>query len=128
MHFRVRYSETDSMGSYYNSRVLEWFERGRTEACRSTGKPYRQWEEDGLRLPVIEAGARYLGRAQYDDRLKMTTTVSMSGKARMRFDVIIEHADSGLPVCSGFTIHAVTDATGKPIRPPQWALALIGAG
>ena len=28
---RVRYSETDQMGTFYNSRALEWFERGRTE-------------------------------------------------------------------------------------------------
>ncbi len=32
--FRVRSSETDQMGTFYNSRPLEWFEMGRTELLR----------------------------------------------------------------------------------------------
>ena len=124
-YLRVRYSETDQMGTYYNSRALEWFERGRTEACRATGVPYRQWEERGVRLPLVEAHLEFLGTARYDDLLKMTTTVSMHSKARMRFDVVIEQAGAAAPVCRGWTIHAVTDAAGKPVRPPRWALELI---
>jgi acyl-CoA thioester hydrolase len=123
--FHVRYSETDQMGTYYNSRALEWFEFGRTELCRATGTPYRQWEDRGVMLPLVEAHVRYLGKASYDDRLKMTTSVSMAGRARLRFDVAIEQADRGTAVCSGYTIHAITDTTGKPIRPPQWVLDVI---
>ncbi len=123
--FRIRYSETDQMGTYYNSRALEWFEYGRTELCRATGKPYRQWESEGVLLPVMEAHVEYVGKAQYDDLLKMTTSVSMSGRARMRFDVTIEQAEGGALVCRGYTIHAVTDPSGKPIRPPQWVLETI---
>jgi len=127
-YFRIRYSETDPMGTYYNSRVLEWFECGRTELCRATGTPYREWEARGVMLPVIEAHVKYQGMARYDDRLKMTTTAGMSGKARMRFDVRIERADTAEPVCRGHTVHAVTDAAGKPIRPPRWVLELLETG
>jgi acyl-CoA thioester hydrolase len=123
--FRVRYSETDQMGTYYNSRVLEWFECGRTELCRATGRPYRHWEQLGVMLPLTEAHVEYQGPARYDDRLKMTTTLTMPGRARMRFDVTIQHADSGEPVCCGYTVHAVTDTAGKPIRPPDWLRNLI---
>jgi len=55
----------------------------------------------------------------------MITTVSMQSKARMRFDVVIEQAGTGGPVCRGWTVHAVTDTSGRPIRPPGWALELI---
>jgi hypothetical protein len=41
---RVRYSETDQMGTFYNSRALEWFECGRTELLRQLGIPYAQME------------------------------------------------------------------------------------
>jgi acyl-CoA thioester hydrolase len=122
---RVRYSEIDAMGTYYNSRALEWFERGRTELCRATGTPYSEWERRGVMLPVTEAHVEFLGKAVYDDLLKMSTTAVMTGRARIRFDVTIEQADSGRPVCRGYTIHAVTDATGKPIRPPQWVVELL---
>jgi len=125
VHFRVSYGETDKMGGYYYSRPLEWFERGRGELLRAMGKPYSEIEPLGVLLPVTEAHIEYQGRAEYDDLLKMTSTLSMAGKARVRVDVQIEHADTGRPVCRGYTVHAVTDTSGKPIRPPKWLVELI---
>jgi acyl-CoA thioester hydrolase len=122
---RVRYSEIDAMGTYYNSRALEWFECGRTELCRATGTPYTEWERRGVMLPLVEAHVEYLGKAGYDDLLKLTTTATMHRRARIRFDVVVEQADSGRPVCRGHTVHAVVDGTGKPIRPPEWVIALV---
>lgn len=122
---RVRYSETDGMGTYYNSRVLEWFECGRTELCRTLGKPYSEWERDGVMLPVVTAHVDYQGRARYDDLLQIRTTVSLSGRARLRFDMEIDQSDSGQPVCRGYTVHAITDLTGKPIRPPRWLMDIV---
>lgn len=125
LQFRVRYSETDQMRTYYNSRPLEWFERGRNELLRELGKPYREMESMGLLLPVKEAHVEYLGRAEYDDLLKMTCTLARAGKARVRVDVEIEQAESGRPVCRGYTVHAITDASGKPMRPPEWFVELL---
>ena len=117
---RVRYSESDRMGTFYNSRVLEWFECGRTEWLRGAGVPYTRMESQGAFLPLVEAHVNYQGRAQYDDELKITTTAVMSGKARIRFDIEIVHAAAGRPVARGYTVHAITDRSGKPIRPPAW--------
>ncbi len=125
MRFRVRYSETDQMGTFYNSRALEWFECGRTEFLRSLGRPYTQFESDGVLLPLVEAHVQYLGRARYDDLLRMTTTAAMSGRARLRCDVEIVQDANGAGVARGYTEHAITDANGRPIRPPQWLLDLL---
>ena len=119
---RVRYSETDQMGTFYNSRALEWFECGRTEFLRGMGVPYAQMERRGVMLPLVEAHVEYLGRARYDDLLKVATTAAMLGKARLRFNLRITHADSGRAVADGYTVHAITSPDGKPIRPPQWLL------
>ena len=51
--FRVRYSETDQMGTFYNSRPLEWFECGRSELMRALGMPYTALEARGVHLPLI---------------------------------------------------------------------------
>ena len=123
---RVRYADTDQMGTYYNARVFEWFECGRTELLRATGKTYRQMEGDGFRMPVSEAHAEFLGKAQYDDLLRVRSKLSMPGRARFRFDVEIEQAGSGELVARGYTIHVVTDPAGKPIRPPRSLVELIG--
>ena len=123
--FRVRYSETDQMGTFYNSRALEWFECGRTELLRSAGLPYAEMERRGAFLPVVEAHVEFRGRARYDDLLKMTSTGSLVGKARVRVDVDIVQAEGATPVARGYTVHAVTDPSGKPIRPPQWMTTLF---
>ncbi len=123
--FRVRYSETDQMGTFYNARALEWFECGRTEYLRNLGLPYTGIEAEGVYLPLTEAHVQFLGRAQYDDLLEMTTMVSMIGKLRIRFDEIIVHADSRAEVVKGYTIHTFTHKSGKPIRPPEWITDLL---
>lgn len=120
LRFRVRYSETDQMGTFYNSRPLEWFEMGRTELLRSLELPYAQLEERGLFLPLVEAKVEYLGRARYDDLLDMTTTLGFEGRARVRTDVEIVHAETRKSVARGYTIHAFADREGRAIRPPAW--------
>jgi len=125
--FRVRYSETDQMGTFYNSRALEWFECGRTELLRAIGLPYAEMERRGVFLPVVEAHVEYRGRARYDDLLKMTSRGSLVGKARLRIDVDIVQAEGGAPVARGYTVHAITDTAGKPTRPPPWLTQLFSS-
>ena len=79
---RVRYSETDQMGTFYNSRALEWFECGRTELLRAMGLAYTEMEARGLFLPLVEAHVEFLGRARYDDLLQLTTSMQLAGRAR----------------------------------------------
>ncbi len=123
--FRVRYSETDQMGTFYNSRALEWFECARTELLRSMSIAYADMELRGAMLPLVEAHVKYLGRARYDDELEASAAFEMAGRARLRFDVKIRHANNGPDVTSGYTIHAITDLSGKPKRPPNWLLEAL---
>lgn len=126
LEFRVRYSETDQMGGIYNSRVLEWFELGRSEWFRTAGIPYTEIETRGVFLPLVEAHVEYKGRARYDDLLRLTATARMSGKARLRCDCFLVHAQSGDPVAQGYTVHACMDTNGRAIRPPEWLITLFG--
>lgn len=123
--FRVRYSETDQMGTFYNSRPLEWFECGRSELLRSLGLPYTELESRGVFLPVVEAHVEYLGRARYDDLLSMTIGMVFVGRARLRCDVEIVQAATGKRVTRGYTVHAFTDPQGRVLRPPAWLLEAL---
>jgi acyl-CoA thioester hydrolase len=121
LQLRVRYSETDQMGTFYNSRALEWFECGRTELMRRRlGMSYAALEAKGVFLPLVEAHLEFQGGARYDDLLAVASTVEFSGRARLRFEVQITQNDTGRPVVRGHTIHAFMDGQGKPIRPPAW--------
>ncbi len=117
---RVRYSETDQMGTFYNSRALEWFECGRSELMRKLGVPYSTMEERGYFLPVVEAHLTYLGRARYDNLLELTTIARFEGRACLRCLVKVIQAESRAGVVEGYTIHAFTNPQGKPVRPPPW--------
>jgi len=121
LQLRVRYSETDQMGTFYNSRALEWFECGRTELMRKRlGMSYAVLEQKGAFLPLVEAHLNFQGGARYDDLLDITTAVELSGRARLRFEVQINRHLTGKPVVQGYTVHAFADSKGKPIRPPAW--------
>jgi acyl-CoA thioester hydrolase len=110
------------MGTFYNSRPLEWFECGRTELFRQLGMPYSSLEARGVFLPLVEAHVEYLGRARYDDLLQMTSRASFAGRARLRCDVTIVQAENGKPVARGYTVHAFADRDGRATRPPSWLL------
>ena len=126
LQLRVCYSETDQMGTFYNSRALEWFECGRTELMRRRlGMTYAAFEAKNVFLPLVEAHLEFQGGARYDDLLDIASTVAIAGRAKLRFEVQITQNSNGKPVVRGHTVHAFADAAGKPIRPPAWFLELI---
>jgi acyl-CoA thioester hydrolase len=128
LELRVRYSETDQMGTFYNSRALEWFECGRTELMRRRmGMSYAALEDKGVFLPLVEAHLEFTGGARYDDLLQVASVASLQGRARLRFDVKVTHAATGKPVVNGWTVHAFTDRQGKVLRPPAWFLEMMSS-
>jgi acyl-CoA thioester hydrolase len=61
------------MGVVYHTHFLDYFEAARTEAFRALGLSYRELEERGVMMPVVEANVRYRRPARYDDRLLVET-------------------------------------------------------
>ena len=122
---RVRYSESDRMGTYYNSRLLEWMEVGRSELLRAVGMPYGEWEARGVMAPIVESHLKFRGRAGYDDLLSIETIMRREGRVRMKFESNVSLADCGTAVAEGWTIHALTDPDGKPLRIPEWITAFF---
>jgi acyl-CoA thioester hydrolase len=51
--------------------------------------------------------------------------LSMAGKASLRFDMEIVQARDRAPVASGYTVHAITNPQGKPMRCPAWLSATL---
>jgi acyl-CoA thioester hydrolase len=128
IQLRVRYGETDQMGTFYNARALDWFECGRTELMRSKFSiSYAVLEEKEVFLPVVEAHLEYLNGARYDDLLKVTSTAAFEGRARMRFDVEITKGEGDRVIVRGYTIHAFTNKDARPIRPPSWFVEMFNA-
>ena len=120
----VRYAETDMMGIVYHANYLPWFEVGRTTLLKEIGVPYRKLEEEGFRLPVLEVSAKYLRPAVYDDTLDIVTTLRERPLLRIYLEYEVRRADEIL--ATGTTVHAFVDRDGRPVRPPAWAVEMIG--
>ena len=118
---RVRYADTDQMQFVYNGKYFEYFEVGRTEMLRDNGLPYSLIESNGFQLPVLEAEAKYLSPAFYDDILIVETIVKEKPALRIRIDYKIYRKDSNNLLAEGFTEHAfINKETKKPARPPKF--------
>ena len=117
---RVRYAETDQMGVVYHSNYLIWFEVGRVELIRGMGFDYKQMEEEGCGIAVVDVHARYKAPARYDDELVIETRLLAARGAVIKFGYRILR--EGALLCEGETLHV---CVGKDMKkmclPPKYA-------
>jgi acyl-CoA thioester hydrolase len=119
LKFRVRYGETDCMGIVYHANYINYYEIARTEMLRASGNySYREMENEGVLMPVVEVQSRYILPAYYDELITVRTTIREMPTARIRFHYEIfneknELINSGLVVL-GF----MNSKTRRPCRPP----------
>jgi acyl-CoA thioester hydrolase len=110
---RVRYAETDAMRIAYHANYLVWYEMGRNELMRVNGLPYREVEERGYIMPVLEAGSTYIQSALYDDELTVRTTITRQSRASIRLDY--EVLREGKVINRGFTRHCFLTLEGHKL-------------
>ena len=115
---RVRYAETDQMGVVYYANYFVWFEVARTDLLRSLGWSYREMEEGGGALPVLEASCHYRRPARYDDEIEIRTDGRLTSPVRIEFDYEVHVRAEGQPIATGRTAHAAVTKAGKPCRLP----------
>jgi acyl-CoA thioester hydrolase len=115
---RVFYGDTDQMGVVYYANYLRYFEFARSELIRARGKSYREIEQQGARLPVVEATARYRAPARYDDLLVIRVGVAELRHASIAFEYEVARDGEQEVLCTGRTVHACVDLEGRPIRFP----------
>ncbi len=119
---RVRYAETDQMGVVYHSNYLIWFEVGRVELIRQMGLNYKQMEEEGFGISVVDVHARYRAPARYDDELVIETQLLAARGAVIKFGYRVLRVADGVLLCEGETAHV---CVGKDMKkmclPPKYA-------
>ena len=112
IEIRVRYAETDRMGFLHHANYVVYFEAGRTELLRSRGTSYREIEDSGHFLVVVEIGCKFKRPARYDDLLTLTTTVERVTHVKIvhRYEV----RRDGLLLAEGHSTLACVDREGRP--------------
>ncbi len=124
LEMRVLYGDTDAGRVVYYGNYYRFFEAGRTEFLRACGATYRQLEEQGYILPVVESHARYKAPARYDDLLVIETSILDIKRMSCRFNHRIFRKGDDRLLVRGHTVHAVIDSGGRLTRFPEdfWRL------
>ena len=116
--YRVCYADTDQMGVVYYANYFMLFERARTELLRLNGLSYKQIEEQGFMLPVLDAHAKYHRPARYDDLLDVTARVVEFDGLKLKTACDVKR-DGILLVDGDVTLVFLNAKTGRPSRPPE---------
>lgn len=72
---RVRYADTDKMGVVYYGNYPVYFEIARSEYMREKGFTYKEFEDMGYYLMVVNLEAKYYNNAAYDDLIVVKTSM-----------------------------------------------------
>ena len=122
---RVRYADTDQMGVVYHARYLEWFEAARTEMLRGWGISYKELEDRGIALPVVEVRCRYRMPVRYDEEMEIHTCLHEATRSKILIAYEVIEAVTRSIRASGYTLHCYLSREGKPIRAPNWLETLF---
>jgi acyl-CoA thioester hydrolase len=114
---RVRYAETDRMGLLHHANYFIYFETARTEMLRQRGVSYREVEDSGHYLVIVELACKFKRPAYYDDLLTIRTTL-----ARVTHVKIVHHYQvlrDGILLAEGHSTLACVDREGRPQALPD---------
>lgn len=115
---RVRYAETDKMGVVYHANYLIYLEIARVEWLRNQGITYKELEESGIALPVVNINIDYKKSAIYDDLLTIKTSLIYYKGLKVIFESKIYNQQQKLLTEAQVTLVFVNIKTGKPTVPP----------
>ncbi|MCK5672717.1 MAG: acyl-CoA thioesterase [Spirochaetales bacterium] len=124
---RVRYAETDRMGYVYYGNYAAYYEVARVESLRQLGLSYRELEDSGVIMPVLENCSKYLVPGRYDELL----TVKVFIKKKPGFKIIFNYEifnEENILINTGETKLAFIDtASSKPrMMPEEMQKAMAG--
>lgn len=125
VNVRVRYAETDKMGYVYYGNYATYFEIGRVETLRHIGSSYKDLEDSGIMLPVLEYKSRFIKAAKYDDLLTIRTRIKKKPGVRIIFEYEVFNEAQILLSTAETTLVFVNSQTMKPCNAPEHLLQLM---
>jgi acyl-CoA thioester hydrolase len=117
INVRVRYAEADRMGLLHHANYFVYFELARTEMLRSKGIAYREIEDSGYLLVIVDLGCKYKRPAYYDDVLTIRTTVARVTHVKIVHTYQVWR--DGVLLAEGHSTLACIDREGRPQALPE---------
>jgi acyl-CoA thioester hydrolase len=105
------------MGFLHHANFFLYFEQGRTELLRQRGVSYRDLEDAGFFLVVVELSCRFKRPVHYDDLITLRTTVERVTHVKIvhKYEVFRD----GALLAEGRSTLACVDGVGRPQPLPE---------
>mgnify|MGYP000436341082 CR=1 FL=1 len=123
---RVRYAETDQMGVVYHGNYAQYFEVSRVEWLRSLGVSYKEMEEQGVALPVVNLNVNFKKPAIYDELLFVKTKLREKPGVKIILDQEIYNENQDLLTTAEIVLVFVNTATKRSMQCPDYLLEKLG--
>jgi acyl-CoA thioester hydrolase len=105
----VRYAETDQMGIVHHSNYYVYFEAAREDFIAGAGISYKDMEDSGIMMPIVETQCKYTEGAKYADRLIVETTIDELSPAKVALQYSVIRELDGKVLSRGKTVQAFVD-------------------
>lgn len=108
---KVRYAETDAMAIVHHANYYVYFEVAREDLIRESGISYKDLEDKGIMMPLIETHCKYIEAAKYDDDLVVESSVSELTPVKVRIEYVVRRKNDNTILATGNTLQTFVDSS-----------------
>jgi len=115
----TQYWETDQMGVIHHVSYIRWFEEARIRVMAAWGVPFDELERNGVLIPVLDVGCRYIKPARFPDTMRLDLELEgfeASRGVRFAVNYRVIHAATGELLTTGSSQHCFADRQFRVIR------------
>lgn len=107
---KVRYAETDAMAIVHHANYYIYFEVAREDLIKESGISYKELEDIGIMMPLIETNCRYIDAAKYDDDLIIETSIDEITPIKVKINYIVRRETDNKILAKGSTLQTFVDS------------------
>jgi acyl-CoA thioester hydrolase len=108
----IPFQDLDPMDVAWHGNYFRYFEAARVKLLRKIDYDYPAMKASGYSWPIIEAHVRFVQSLRYGQRIRVRAGL-MEWENRLKLEYLVEDADDGRRLTTGYTIQCAVDAKGE---------------
>lgn len=123
---KVRYAETDAMKVVHHANYYIFFESAREDFIEQFGIRYKDMEDMGVMMPLVETQCKYIDAAKYGDNLIIETEYDEITPIKVGLKYTVKRESDNKLIATGKTLQTFVDSTTfriinlKKAHPEMW--------
>ncbi|WP_283682588.1 acyl-CoA thioesterase [Clostridium perfringens] len=124
---KVRYAETDAMQVVHHANYYIYFEVAREDFIEQFGVTYKEIEDQGIMMPLVETQCKYIDAARYGDNLIIETEYDEITPIKVSLKYTVKRENDNKLVATGKTLQTFVDSKTfkiiniKKVHPEIWS-------